>query len=114
FNGAASNNAGTFNAVYDNIVFTNSSGSIIDNFFSDFNTIPFNGATSINGTTAGNEGNGGISNPAPTNNYIWIVKSLAVNQNPAGTVQVGGTYVTISAQLLSVGQIAGGAAGIPY
>lgn len=105
-NGAPSNKAGTFNAVFDNIVFTNSSGSVIKNFYSDNNTIPFNGGASINGTTAANEGSGGIStapDAIPLNNYIWIVKSLSVTQTPIGDVQVGGQYVTIAAQLLSVG-----------
>ncbi len=100
YNGAPSNKAGTFNAVFDNIQFKDSSGNVVKNFFSNFNTIPFNNTVMVDGNLAANQGNGGISTPAPINNYIWVVKDYSLAQSPAGNITAdGASSCTITAHM---------------
>ena len=102
YNGAPSNKAGTFNAVFDNIQFKDSSGNVVKNFFSNFNTIPFNNTVMVDGNVAGNQGNGGISTPAPINNYIWVVKDYSLAQSPAGNITADGvSSCTITAHMFA-------------
>jgi hypothetical protein len=105
FNGAPSNKAGTFNAVYDNIQFKDASGNVLKNFFANFSTIPFNNSVMVDGNVAGNQGNGGISpndatRSTPLNNYIWVVKDYSLAQSPAGNIIAdGASSCTITAHL---------------
>jgi hypothetical protein len=103
-NGAPSNQAGTFNSFFNNIVFTNSGGTVLTNFFSSNNTIPYSGTVSLNGSVAGNRGQGGINAgptpPAPVNNYLYIIKDMSLSSAPAGSVIADGAHsLTVTAFL---------------
>ena len=106
-NGAPSNNAGTFNALYDNITFKDASGNILRNFFSNGNVVPFTNAVSLDGSVALNRGGGGISTPdSPLDNYIWVIKDMNLSANPAGFITADGAAAcTITANLFAPGGI---------
>ncbi len=105
-NGAPSNSAGTFNALYDNIAIKDSSGNILKNFFSNNNVIPFTNAVSLDGSVAANQGSGGISAPPPLNNYIWIIKDMNLSANPSGSIIANGiNSCTITANLFAPGSV---------
>jgi hypothetical protein len=103
-NGAPSNQAGTFNSFFNNIEFTNSSGTVLKSFYASNSAIPYSGAVSLSGATAGNRGAGGINAgptpPAPVNNFLYIVKDFSLASTPAGSVIADGAHsITVTAFL---------------
>jgi hypothetical protein len=82
-NGAPSNKAGTFNALYDNITINNSSGTVLQNIFSNANTVPFSGQVFVDGNLPANRGDGGISASPPLDNYIYIIKGMNLSISPS-------------------------------
>ncbi|MCE5301263.1 MAG: Ig-like domain-containing protein, partial [Spirochaetia bacterium] len=108
-NGAPSNNAGTFNAVFDNLTFKNSSGTVLTNIFTNNSTIPHNNGTMVDGNISANMGDGGIStndatHAAPLNNYIWIIKNLSLSSTPGGGVTADGLHsYTVTAHVSAPG-----------
>jgi hypothetical protein len=103
-NGAPSNNAGTFNAIYDNIRFSDSSGTTLRDFFANRSTIPYLNGVVVDGNVAANRGNGGISLAPnqPQNNYVYIVKDMTLSANPAGGVVADGAHaITVTAFLFA-------------
>ena len=95
FNGAPSNSAGTFNAFFDNIVYKNSSGTIIRDVFSNANTMSIGGGLVVNGLTGVN----GTNDDAPpswswgtgqTDSFVWVIDGWKAWVSPATSIVADG------------------------
>ncbi|HRU39229.1 MAG TPA: hypothetical protein P5511_05070, partial [Candidatus Goldiibacteriota bacterium] len=96
YNGAPSNNAGTFNAFFDNITYKNASGTIVWDCFSNTFTMKV-GAGIVRSTI--NTGGSWRSNAAyPTSNYIWVIDGWKAWASPQTAVPADGvSSATITA-----------------
>jgi len=94
WNGAPSNRRGTFNAYFDNIRFTDSSGVTIGSpIFANGDTLPRGGVMSqCNTTSTGSSWRGGVANP--TENYVFVAKNFDVWANPSVNVLANNTAVS--------------------
>ena len=103
YNGAPSNNPGTFNAFFDNIVYTNSSGTIVWDVFSNTYTMKVGAAPYIvmnyipNGSQT-YQTSWKSTTTYPQDNYIWVIDGWKAWASPAtGIVADGVQSATITA-----------------
>ena len=94
-NGQACNSAGTFNAYFDNIQFTDAIGNVVSPgvIFADDNTLPRGGVMSqCNAIVTGDSWLGGTV--SPTSNYCYVTKDFTVWANPADNLLANNTAVS--------------------
>lgn len=87
YNGAPSNNAGTFNAFFNNIAVKTSGGTVVHNVFSNDTTMKIGGGVVYSGMT----------NPSwrtdatyPLDNYVWIIDGWRGWVTPAAAITADG------------------------
>ena len=105
YNGAPSNNPGTFNALFDNIVYTDSSGNIVYSVFSNDTTMKIGSGVVIrdegDGDHTTTDGNPSwVSSPGnyPLDNYVWVIDGWKVWTSPSsGIVADGISTATVTA-----------------
>jgi len=103
YNGAPSNNPGTFNAFFDNIVFTNSSGTIIWDVFSNTYTMkvgaePYIVMNYIPNNQQTYQTSWKTTTTYPLDNYIWVIDGWKAWVTPANPIVADGVQcATITA-----------------
>ncbi|HPD18898.1 MAG TPA: hypothetical protein PLF61_04470, partial [Candidatus Goldiibacteriota bacterium] len=97
YNGAPSNNPGTFNAFFDNIVYTNSSGQIVWDVFSNTYTMkvgssPFIVMNNIPNNRQTDNTSWKSTTTYPIDNYIWVIDGWKAWASPATNVIADGVH----------------------
>ncbi len=103
YNGAPSNNPGTFNAFFDNVVYTNASGTIVWDVFSNTYTMKVGASPYVvmnnipNGSASSND-SWKSTTTYPIDNYVWVIDGWKAWANPSsGIVADGIQSATITA-----------------
>lgn len=99
FNGAPSNNPGMFNAFFDNIVYTNTSGTIMWDVYSNSLTMNVGAGVVMRDAGNGDQSTAGDGNPSwysnpgnyPLANYVWVIDGWKGWATPSSGIVADGT-----------------------